>query len=162
MGGTFDDLSLMIGKYPKKVHCLGGVGNKRIKDAENILELQFPKSFREFLRRYGRLNYVGLEFYGLEQHLIDLTQSSCIKNTLLERKLKDFPKSHVVIYNTGWEGELFCLDTNNMRDCECPIVNWISGAKFVNQPNEVISNSYIDFLVDFVRQALNRHERRKS
>ena len=163
MAVTFDDLSKMIGQYPKIAHCLGGVDEARITAAEDVLGVRFPDSYREFLRRFGRLNFGGSEFYGLEQHLLDVHQSSCVKNTLWERKMGDFPYSLVVIYNTGWEGEVFCLDTSQMsEDNECPVVNWIGGMEESHQPREVIAHTFLDFMIEYVGQGIERYERREG
>lgn len=163
MGRTFDELSQLIGKYPRKFHCLGGVGDKRIDVAEELLGIRFPSSYREFLRRFGRVNYLSEEFFGLEQHLLDLNQTSCVQYTLWERNSIDFPNSYIVIYNTGWEGEVFCLDTNKIsKDNECPIVNWIGGMKQSEQPLEVIADTYIDFIVNYIERAVERYEQRAN
>ena len=160
---TFDKVSRMIAEYPKLTHCLGGVDEARIAAAESILGIRFPNSYREFLRRFGRLNFGSSEFYGLEQHLLDVRQSSCVEQTLWARDMGRFPRPLVIIYDTGWEGEVLCLDTSQMNeDNECPVVNWVGGMEESHQPRRVIASTYLGFLTDYIQQAIGRHERRQA
>ena len=105
---------------------------KYIKDAESNLGVKFPKSYIEFLLKYGILDIGSREIHGLDytKDYSNYLYYNIICNTLDERKVNTdppFPESFVVIYDLG-DGEKFCLDTSKMNsEGECPVIAWYFG-----------------------------------
>lgn len=111
---------------------------EKIKLAEKKLNVKFPKSYREFLKKYGSIGIGGIEIYGLWNDVI-------IKDTLYERESNEentFPLHYIPIHALG-NGELSCLDTSQInKEEECPIMAWYFGS------TEKLSEDFGEFLLD--------------
>ena len=99
------------------VNFTGGVEEDKIKDIEVKLNVNFPESYKNFLRKYGYGAAYGREVLGSGKSEVP----SVVAETLRFRKL-GLPEQYVVIQNCDeW---IYCLDTDNMKNEECPVISW--------------------------------------
>ena len=100
------DIAKLTDRIPD-FYFTGEVDENRIKQAEKVLGVNFPESYKWFLRSYG----TSASIYG-----IGLSETpAVVKYTLNYRKF-GLPKSLVVIKDVGeW---VYCLDTGRMKNNE--------------------------------------------
>lgn len=99
------------------VNFTGGIDENKIRDIEEILKVRFPDSYKCFLRKYGYGAAYGREILGCGKGEVP----SVIAETLRFRKL-GLPNQYVVIENCDeW---IYCLDTANIKEGECPVISW--------------------------------------
>ncbi|WP_308636284.1 SMI1/KNR4 family protein [Paenibacillus silvisoli] len=103
------------------VYTLSGTGEETIRDIEAKLCVKLPNSYKWILRNYGYVGFEGFEIDGIglndEQISVQKTQ---------DWKLYGLPNGYVVISESGTDW-IYCLDTDQMVDGECPIVAWGQG-----------------------------------
>lgn len=112
------------------IHKLCGATEVAIKKIEDQLNVVLPQSYKWLIREYGSVSFDGFEINGtgMNNSLI------CVQST---NSWKDFdiPDGYVVIYEPGADW-IYCLDTNQMKDGECPIVAWYQGQTIGEQEAE--------------------------
>ena len=102
-----------------------GTNNDKIDEIEQTLNIKLPEDYKWFLKNYGQILIMGVEIYGVLENKI----LSCVKITEDYRKL-GLPNKFVVIENCDeW---VYCIDTSNIEDGECYVVDWdrIDGVGF--------------------------------
>lgn len=117
-----------------------------------LLNVIFPRSYKDFLCRYGSLDLFSLQIFGIVgEKYKDVYIHEDIRSNISRLRTQDnlkFPESFIVIHELG-NGELSCLDTSKMNaDGECPVVAWYFGA------TEVLAEDFGAFLLDQVTQAI--------
>lgn len=143
----------LIEKNKQLLHAIYPQKEQVIQDVENLLKMKFPKSYRDFLKRYGMLLIGAKSVFGLDNIEIydKYRDENMVCNTLDERKFNydvPFPLSFVSVYNLG-DGEKFCLDTAKMNEeGECPIVGWYFGR--IESLKDDVGEDFGDFLLNFV------------
>lgn len=90
---------------------------------EKILELKFPPSYREFLRRYGCVDFCSNEYYGIWKEDSEGTSGSAvIKMTLDSRKRWNLPHKYIIVGVSGY-GPYDAIDISKPNeDGECPVI----------------------------------------
>lgn len=90
---------------------LKGVKPDRIKKAEKDLSLSFAEEYKEYLRRFGLLTYVGHELTGI----VKSKRLNVVDCTKFERESRDnFPPDIYVIEDTHCEGLVITQDKSGM------------------------------------------------
>ena len=143
----------LIDKNRHLLHSIYPQKDEVIQSVENLLGVNFPKSYRDFLKRYGMLLIGAKSVFGLDdiEGYDKYRDENVVCNTLDERKFNydnPFPLSFVSIYNLG-DGEKFCLDTAKMNEeGECPIMGWYFGR--IESLKDDVGEDFGDFLVNFI------------
>jgi antitoxin YobK len=138
INSTLSLLEELMDRYPDDIDVSGAIDDELILKAEEYLDLRFPISYKEFLRRYGSLGLGPDEIYGI---INENFQNSSIPNgvwyTQKKRNEIDFPKNLFVIFNADGV-ELYCIDTKSINaDGECPVVLWdVSSGKVIGNKSE--------------------------
>lgn len=100
------------------VEFTGGVSQKDIENTEKKLGVTLPESYKAFLQDCGAGDVGGEVILGItleEDEELDMTVI-----TLNERE-QGLPKNMVIVYY-GWDDDmLYCLDTSQMKEKECPV-----------------------------------------
>lgn len=133
---------------------VGSAGSKEfslIDKAEAALGVHFPKSYREFLNKWGVFWFEGLEYYGV---IDDDFENAGIPDVVwVNRQLRaseDFPNNLIVFSNRDGV-QYWCMDTSAMNsNNECPIVLWDNVRKKVAESFDI---SFTDFVVDELEAA---------
>ena len=129
----------------------GPISLKSIEEAERMLRVTFPPSYRKFLVRYGAGDIAGLEFYGIinDPNIDREGIPNGIWLTQNLRKETALPVEFVVVSETGY-GPYYVIDTSqkNERD-ESPIYLWNVG----NQ-KEKVADSFGEFLLSLLQESV--------
>ena len=113
----YSELDKFILENTEDVNFIGGVEENKIKDIEVNLNVNLPESYKNFLRKYGYGAAYGREVLGCGKSEVP----SVVAETLRFRKL-GLSEQYVVIQNCDeW---IYCLDTGNIENEECPVISW--------------------------------------
>ena len=134
---------------------VGGISDNIIRDAEELLGLKFPTSYKMFLNNYGAGNFGSEEIYGIINGEFENSGiPDAVWFTIKQRRELKISNSLIVIYFTGGE-EYFCLDTSKINnDMECPVVSYIIGDEVTENELETIFNNFSDFLLSVVQREI--------
>ena len=103
-------------------YFVGGASDNKISMAEEKLGVNFPNSYKLFLKKYGTGGIDGIMFWGIEENKDTIDKCTVVAITEEYRK-KGLPNKLVVFEENG--DSVTCLDTENMNENnECPIVTW--------------------------------------
>lgn len=111
---NFDQAIKIMKKHKDKTHLFVPQSIKNIEQAEKILNLSFPKSYKKFLAMCGSLSIGSQDIFGLTNNN-DFSQyiyENVVCNTLDERlnqKDPPFQKYLIPVHALG-NGEISCLD----------------------------------------------------
>ena len=109
----YDEATELIAKYPDLADFVGPRDEALVRAAEEALGVQFPPSYRRFLREFGAGSFGGQEIYGVID--ADFEHSSipdAVWNTISLRRDEDIPADLVAIYATG-DGEQLCVQSGS-------------------------------------------------
>lgn len=155
MKEIFDEAKKIIDENEEIGDFVGRVSENIISDAEEILDINFPKSYKEFIKNYGAGNFGSEEIYGIING--DFENSGipdAVWFTIKQRKELKIPNNLIIIYFTGGE-EYFCLDTSKMNDeMECPVVSYVIGNEISVNELEIVFCNFSEFLLNVVRQEI--------
>lgn len=123
--------------------------------AERTLGLQFSKTYREFVLKYGAGRFGAEEIYGVTS---DDFVNACVPNavwyTLDERKSINLPPNLLIIYDTGYDF-VYCLDFNKLNnEGEPAVVEFAPGFDLSIQTYEKIADDFGDFLLYIITREL--------
>lgn len=114
-----DNIISIITTYEKDGDFMGGVNEGIIRKAAQMLNIKFPNSYHWFLKQYGSGGLDGMDIHGCETTAADF---SVVYHTKLYRETYNLPEQYIVLNDI--DGTVTCLDTNQMKDGECPVVFW--------------------------------------
>lgn len=150
----------IIDSFPDKIDLIHPQTELNVENAEKILQVKFPRSYRMFLTRYGWLMSAWEDIYGLtNENDFDNAGYHNIVKLCVEKRTKEnpsFPNYLIPIHALG-NGELSCLDTSQMNENEeCPVVAWYFGATLPNGKLEVLAEDFGAFLLEKIRWGLEQ------
>ena len=116
----------------------GGVDRKLIYKFSKKLNVNFPKSYIEFLNKFGEGGICGTYYLGIKRE----DYSSVYNKTIEFRKKYNINLKWVVIADESneWEEYILCLDTSRMIDNECPVIKY----DYVHQEEEDYKENFYD------------------
>jgi hypothetical protein len=122
----FEKAKKLIEQNIEKCDSVRPQSENNITNAETILNVSFPKSYKKFLKLIGRLSLGPIDVFGLTFNDHSKYISNDVVCETLEKRKKSispiFSKNLVPIYDLG-DGEIFCLDTSKMNEeGKCPVV----------------------------------------
>lgn len=155
MVSSYEQAKILIDENEDLVDDFGGASSELVKMGETKLGVQFPSDYRQFLLEYGALTFGAAEIYGIfTEDFENSGVPDAVWATLDERKLIKMPLHLVMIYNTEM-GEIFCLNYRELNTNQEPkITSYFPGFDENAQKNEVLYNSFGDFLLDIVEEEL--------
>jgi hypothetical protein len=123
-----------------------------VAEAERVLQTVFPRSYREFLLRYGCGDIAGAEFYGvLTADFENSGVPDAVWLTVRERTDSQLRGSLVIVYALG-EGSYSCIDcAQKNSDGESPVVVWPLGGPAPGAKLELEAADFGAFLLSKVR-----------
>ena len=134
----------------------GPKSEELIQKAEQALDLNFPPTYRTFLKKYGCGGIGGFEIYGITRDFDYASIPNGIWLTLDERKDDYLPKHFIIVSDTG-DGYWYCLDASQVNASgEYPVVIWGLGIPEKNK--EKVAEDFGEFLFEEVQQALSADE----
>jgi hypothetical protein len=131
----------------------GPIPQQVVEEAEELLGVRFPPSYRQFLLKLGCGDVAGAEFYGIvDDNLRNGPIPNGIWLTLDERETAKLPPKMVLVSFTGMSG-YYALDLARVgENREAPVVMWQAGAPAEACP--VIAKDFGTFFLDEISSAL--------
>lgn len=114
--------------------------------AEHDLGVKFPKSFREYLARWGWVSFGPNEYFGLGASVSDV-----VRRTMQARDRADLPNFLIVVCDHDGD-EFVCIDTNQCSGEDCKLVIWDVPTKAISR---VRAQGFESFLVSDLRDFLD-------
>jgi hypothetical protein len=140
----------------------GPIPEEVLEDAEHLLGLRFPPTYRRFLHELGCGDVAGAEFYGIvDDELRKGPIPNAIWLTLDERATSRLPEQMVLVGFTGDMAGYYAIDLSRADgDGEAPVVMWQAGAPPATCP--VIAKDFGVFLQEEVIEVLPQRGRRRG
>ncbi|ACO30507.1 SMI1-KNR4 cell-wall family protein [Bacillus cereus 03BB102] len=137
----------IITTYEKDGDFMGGVNECTIREAAQMLNIKFPNSYHWFLKQYGSGGLDGMDIHGCETTAADF---SVVYHTKLYRETYNLPEQYIVLNDI--DGTVTCLDTNQMKDGECPVV-FLS--RFSKELYAITYENFNDYLLDCLQESVD-------
>lgn len=154
---TINDLIKFIEMNPDlsdMIYCGSPVSSEVISEAEKMLDLKFPESYKKFLEQYGSMEIVGaISIYGIgvsDPHLHELTDSA-VHLTLELREETQLPHYYLAFYNNEGD-EQWCLDT---RKENASIIIWNYFSKDIERK---YNEDFVNMIFSEIKTAINFNE----
>ncbi|EDN8189343.1 SMI1/KNR4 family protein [Listeria monocytogenes] len=137
------------------VDDFGGASDTIIEKAQVVLDVNFPENYKTFLADYGALTFGSIEVYGVfKEDFEDSGVLDIVWTTMNERKLVDMPRYLIILHDTGM-GELYCMNFADLNSHNEPkITSYYPGFPEKAQQNEVLYDSFGEFLLDMVQEEI--------
>ncbi|HHY2675857.1 TPA: SMI1/KNR4 family protein [Bacillus toyonensis] len=142
-----DKIISIISTYEKDGDFMGVVNEDTIQETAQMLNLTFPNSYLWFLKQYGSGGLDGMDINGCETTAAD---SSVVYHTKLYRETYNLPEQYIVLNDI--DGTVTCLDTNQMKDGECPVVFW---NRFSKELYAITYENFSDYLLDSLQESVD-------
>ncbi|MES5922039.1 SMI1/KNR4 family protein [Bacillus cereus group sp. RP37] len=142
-----DKILSIISTYEKDGDFMGGVNEDTIREAARMLSITFPITYHCFLKQYGSGGLDGMDIHGCETTAAD---SSVVYHTKLYRETYNLPGQYIVLNDI--DGTVTCLDTNQMKDGECPVVFW---SRFSKELYTITYENFSDYLLDSLHESID-------
>ncbi|MDA1636054.1 MULTISPECIES: SMI1/KNR4 family protein [Bacillus cereus group] len=142
-----DKILSIISTYEKDGDFMGGVNEDTICEAARKLSITFPSTYHCFLKQYGSGGLDGMDIHGCETTAAD---SSVVYHTKLYRETYNLPEQYIVLNDI--DGTVTCLDTNQMKDGECPVVFW---SRFSKELYAITYENFSDYLLDSLHESVD-------
>ncbi|GFZ30402.1 antitoxin YobK [Clostridium zeae] len=134
----------LIATYYDEGFFLGSIDESLIDETEIKLDVTLPDSYKWYIKTYG-CGGIGFDIIGVgrDGHLPVVSSTEKYRSY-------GMPIGLIVIQDIGeW---VYCLDTNRMSKCECPVVTWSmhdrDGIIFRN-------NNFYEYLLDSLKEAID-------
>ncbi|MED3910561.1 SMI1/KNR4 family protein [Peribacillus simplex] len=134
---NYSELQVFIKEYGKDDDFTGGVSDEKVKETEIKLKVPLPESYKWFLRNYGYGGIFGVEIIGY-----GLTGPAVVDATKGHQKYYDLIGGLVVIEDI--DEFAYCLDTNKMKDGECPVIMWDNQEGY----GRTLADNFLDYLIE--------------
>lgn len=134
---------------------LGAKSNEHIKHAEEILKINFPNSYKNFIMKVSHGGPGSKFIPGIyEEDPKKINDSGIVWGVLNDRSNSSFPHHLISIYDVG-EGTTYCLDTSQMsKEGECPVVAWPIDGYDSTPVLEIVAPDFGKFFLDMVEQEI--------
>ncbi|MDC2867302.1 SMI1/KNR4 family protein [Bacillus sp. BP-3] len=142
-----EEISKIIDMYQKEGDFLGGVSDRDIHNAEQELNVTFPKSYHWFLKTYGSGGLVGMEIYGCEA---TPEESSVVYHNNIYREKYSLPSKYIMLNDV--DGTVTCLDIGQMNKDECPIILW---SRFTKECYNITYENFYSYLLECLQESVD-------
>ena len=149
---SIEEMHRIVSENEELADFVGEMPESKIVEAEKRLEVAFPKSYREFLRKYGCGDIDGEEFYGIGPREPNCAPS-VIFMTESTREDVNLPHELIPVWYSGGEEECM-IDISQSDGEEAPIISWIPGKDDAEQDRTPLFPSFSVFFVAQVKNAL--------
>lgn len=132
----------------------GGASDELICQFESALNVDFPESYKLFLKKYGALSFAGDTYYGVTKSGVGATSvPNVVFATKSARDDGGADESMIVVKASGY-GPIYSIDTSIIGISGEPVVveTELSFKRF--REKNIIYQSFEGFLSDMVRKAI--------
>lgn len=133
----------------------GTIRDDVIHEAEKILTLDFPKTYKIFLRNFGFVGGDGFVVYGLRTNKIEeLKDGGIVWATLLDRQDGTVP-NHIICISEIGDGSYYALDVSQMdAEGECPVVVWPLDGYDATPKLEIVAKDFGTFFLSLIEEKI--------
>lgn len=149
-------VKLIINNFDVSEYAIDGIyTDEEIKYAEQILHLVFPKSYKEFLKKYGSVEVKSLDVMGLSRYNHQNSgYGGVVWNTLNDRNKFSIPNDIIKLEHIG-DGSYYALDLSQMNDeNECPVVIWPIGGYETAPVLEIVAPDFGTWFLNEVKEQI--------
>lgn len=139
-----NEILQMINEYDEESDFFGEVSEDAITEAENMLGVNFPTQYKEYVKKYGSGGICGVDILGVEG---EADGSSVILQTERRRK-QGLPKKYIVIENV--DEFVYCLSTVD----EYKVIRWDD----ISQEEIERYTNFDEYLQDSFQEAIDNWE----
>lgn len=128
-----------------------------IEQAESLLSVKFPETYRQFILEFGAGGIGSFEIFGIVQNDInhhDYLYIDVVGFTLKARQEWNLPNYLIPIYDLG-DGEMFCLDLKVNVGDEAKVVGFTPGYSNATQSLDVVAEDFGKLFLDLIRLSQN-------
>ncbi|WP_026679441.1 SMI1/KNR4 family protein [Fictibacillus gelatini] len=126
----------------------GGISDEDILEIEKMLNVKLPESYKWFLRKYGSGGIYGVDILGLGK----VGPPQVVSVTYDYRKYYGLIDGIIVIeYIDEFS---YCLDTNKMKDGECPVILWDNLEGY----GRTVADNFLDFFLENLKESKENWE----
>jgi antitoxin YobK len=136
MQSVIEEITQLINRFSETNFFVGKATNEIISQIQKELNVELPEDYKWFLIQYGHGIINGHEIQGCGLS----APPSCVETTLYWRQFY-LPESFVVIEDNG-DGWIMCLNTSQIHDKKCSVVDWESGIGI----GQLFYPSFFDYL----------------
>ncbi|MED1804117.1 type VII secretion system immunity protein YobK [Bacillus subtilis] len=119
-----------------------GASHENIGRIEENLQCDLPNSYKWFLEKYGAGGLFGVLVLGY-----NFDHASVVNRTNEYKEHYGLTDGLVVIEDVDYFA--YCLDTNKMKDGECPVVEWDRVVGY----QDTVAESFIEFFYNKIQEA---------
>ncbi|MGE7184061.1 SMI1/KNR4 family protein [Peribacillus sp. NPDC006672] len=138
----YSELQEFIKENRRDAYFTGGVSDEKIKETEIKLHVPLPDSYKWFLRNYGYGGVFGVEIIGY-----GLAGPAVVDATKDYQKYYQLSDGIVVIESV--DEFAYCLDTNKMKNGECPVIMWDNQEGYGRK----VADNFLDYLIESLEEA---------
>lgn len=150
----FEDIKNLINDSGIPFSGSGPATEEMITCYEKKLGVNFPESYKLFLKEYGTLSFNGESFYGISKKgLLAESVPDIVFATLAERKLGCIDNQMIYIKSSGY-GPLFSIDTSIIGNNNEPVVVETQLSFTDDQEKIVIADNFVEFLYNEIKSTL--------
>ena len=132
----------------------GAVDDSTIKEFEAILGVTFPKSYKEFIKKYGALSFCGDTYYGITGKGKDEKKIPCVLfATQKSREQGDISDKMIMIKSSGY-GPLFSIDTETIGVSGEPVIVETELSFKRDGIKRVVADNYGEFILKNIKESI--------
>jgi hypothetical protein len=132
-----EELTNFINEHKESDDFTGGVDESQTNVVQNELGVELPESYKWFLTTYGYGRFFGVDIIGY-----GFTGPAVVDATKGHHKYYDLIDGLVVIEDI--DEFAYCLDTNKMKDGECPVIMWDNQEGY----GRTLADNFLDYLIE--------------
>jgi antitoxin YobK len=145
-----DEMFDLIDRYANPADIIGAMTEDKVAEAERLLGVRFPLSYRRYVDRYGSADVGPEEFLGLTKR-IGSAAPDVVWCTLKEREY-GLPLSLIVVQDRG-EDVIYCIDTSQTNDDgEAPVIQWVPGLAEEDQDRRPVFATFADLVIARIKR----------
>ena len=153
----FDEaIELIINNFDSSEYSLDGqYSDEEVENAEKILGITFPRSYREFLKKHGHVDVKSLDVMGLSRYNYQNSgYGGLVWSTLNGRNNLSQPNNIITLEHIG-DGSYYALDLSQMNDDnECPVVIWPVGGYEMTPVLEIVAPDFGTWFLEEVKEQI--------
>lgn len=136
-------------------YCSTPKSEELIREAEKILNVKFPRTYKNFIRKIGWGGPKGLLIPGIRvDDPAELSSTGLVWGVLKDRKDSGYPDHIIGLYDLG-EGTTYCLDLSQMnKEGECPVVVWPLEGYEATPVLEILAEDFGKFYLDMIEEQI--------
>jgi len=132
----------------------GGATEEMITKFEKALGVNFPGSYREFLKKYGALSFAGDTYYGVTKNGVDAVAIPSVAFATRSARDDGSADDSMIVVKASGYGPIYSIDTSITGAAGEPVVVETELSFKRTKDKRVIYQSFQEFFSDMISQAI--------